>query len=185
MRPTVIAQKTIDILTRPDPKRDHVQGPIEAPIALLEYGDFECPVCGEVYPVIKAIQERLGDDLCFAYRNFPLTNVHPHAEQAAEAAEAAGAQGRFWEMHDMLFENQDALEDDDLVRYAEALGLDAAQLIGEVLAGTYEARVREDFKYGVRGGVNGTPSFFINGTRYDGARGLEPLLEALREAGES
>jgi protein-disulfide isomerase len=108
-----------------------------------------------------------------------MTNVHPYAEQAAEAAEAAGAQGSFWEMHDVLFENQDALEVDDLAQYAVALGLDARRLVNEVLAGRYTARVREDFRYGVRGGVNGTPTFFINGERYDGARGLDPLLAAL------
>jgi len=97
-------------LTLPNPKRDHIQGPIDAEIALLEYGDYECPFCGEVYPVVKAIQQRLGESLCFAFRNFPLANMHPHSARAAEAAEAAGAQGRFWEMHDILFENQDALE---------------------------------------------------------------------------
>ena len=166
-------------LTLPDRKRDHLQGPADAAIALLEYGDYECPVCGEAYPMVKAIQERLGDGLCFAFRNFPLTNVHPHSEHAAEAAEAAGAQGRFWEMHDLLFENQDALEDDDLAQYAAALRLDANRLIREVAAGSYARRVEEDFKRGIWGGVNGTPTFFINGQRYDGVRGLEPLLAAL------
>ena len=105
--------------------RDHVQGPIDAPIALLEYGDYECPYCGDAYPVVKAIQERLGDRLCFAFRNFPLVNAHPHAEHAAEAAEAAGTQGKFWEMHDRLFENQTALDDENLAQYAADLGLDA------------------------------------------------------------
>ena len=166
-------------LTLPDRKRDHIQGPADAPIKLLEYGDFECPVCGQTHPIIKAIQEQLGDSLCFAFRHFPLTNVHPHAERAAQAAEAAGAQGRFWAMHDALFENQDALEDDDFVQYAGGLGLDADRLIHEVWAGAYAGRVREDFQNGIWGGVNGTPTFFINGRRYDGARGLEPLLAAL------
>jgi protein-disulfide isomerase len=109
----------------------------------------------------------------------PLTNVHPHAEHAAEAAEATGAQGRFWEMHGMLFENQDALDDESLAQYAMALGLDEVRLIREVLTGAYAGRVREDFMSGVRGGVNGTPTLFINGERYDGARGLEPFLAAL------
>jgi len=167
-----------------DAKRDHIQGPVDAPIALLEYGDYECSVCGEFYPVIKAIQDRLADELCFAYRHFPLSNMHPHSVHAAEAAEAAGAQGAFWEMHDVLFENQDALEDEDLAGYADALGLDSERLMNEVLAGVYAGRVKEDFRYGVRGGVNGTPTFFINGARYDGERGLEPLLEALREAAD-
>src|SRR5215813_13182777 len=111
--------------TLPIPDRDHIQGPIDAPILLLEYGDYECPYCGEAYPVVKAIQKRLGNRLCFAFRNFPLVNAHPHAEHAAEAAEGAAAQGRFWEMHDLLYENQHALEDTDLAGYASALGLDA------------------------------------------------------------
>src|ERR1041385_65447 len=115
--------------TFPAPETDHIQGPINAPIALVEYGDYECPHCGHLYPIVKAIQERLGDRLCFAFRNFPLANSHPHAEHAAEAAESAAAQGRFWEMHDLLFENQDALDDDDLARYAISLGLDARRLI--------------------------------------------------------
>ena len=166
-------------LTLPDGNRDHIQGSLDAPIALVEYGDYECPFCGEVYLVVKAIQRALGNRLCFAFRHFPLTNVHPHAEHAAEAAEAAGAQGRFWEMHGMLFENQDALDDESLAQYAAALGLDEVRLIREVLAGAYAGRVREDFMSGVRGGVNGTPTLFINGERYDGARGLEPFLAAL------
>jgi protein-disulfide isomerase len=168
-------------LTLPDEERDHIQGSPEGPIALLEYGDYECPACGEAHPIVKAIQRQLGDDLCFAFRNFPLTNAHPHAEHAAEAAEAAGMQGSFWPMHDVLFENQDALEDDDLAEYAATLGLDEVRLIREVLSGAYAGRVREDFKSGVRAGVNGTPTFFINGERYDGARSLEPLLAAMRQ----
>jgi protein-disulfide isomerase len=165
----------------PMPDRDHIQGPIDAPIALVEYGDYECPYCGEAYPIVKAIQERLGDRLCFAFRNFPLVNSHQYAEHAAEAAEAAGAQGRFWEMHDLLYENQDALEDEYLARYAATLGLDAERLIKEVLAGTHTARVREDFRSGARLGVNGTPSLFINGVRYDGGPDVEELLTALTE----
>jgi protein-disulfide isomerase len=163
----------------PAPERDHIQGPIDAPLMLLEYGDYECPYCGEAYPVVKAIQKRLGEHLCFAFRNFPLVNSHPHAEHAAEAAEAAGAQGRFWKMHDLLYENQDALEDEDLAEYASMLGLNGKRLINEVLAGTHTTRVRQDFQSGARQGVNGTPCFFINGVRYDGAPGVENLLAAL------
>src|SRR6266403_1178102 len=111
-------------LTVPVPGRDHIQGPTDAPLKLLEHGDYECPFCGAVHPVVKAIQQQLGDDLCFAFRNFPLTNVHPHAEHAAEAAEAAGAQGHFWEMHDRIFEHQQALDDRHLIAYAEHLQLD-------------------------------------------------------------
>jgi len=165
--------------TLPVAERDHIQGSIDAPIGLLEYGDYECPYCGDAYLIIKAIQERLGDRLCFAFRNFPLVNAHPHAQHAAEAAEAAGAQGKFWEMHDLLFENQDALGDENLAQYAAALGLNARRLIGDVTAGAHHARVREDFKSGARAGVNGTPTFFINGVRYDGAFDIDALLAAL------
>ena len=162
--------------------RDHIQGPIDAPFMLLEYGDYECPYCGEAYPVVKELQKRLRDRLFFAFRNFPLVNSHPHAQHAAEAAEAAGAQGRFWEMHDLLYENQGALADKDLSRHAAALALDAERLMSEVLAGAHTGRVREDFRSGARIGVNGTPSFFINGVRYDGMIRVDDFLAAL--AGE-
>jgi len=165
----------------PQARRDHIQGPIDASIALVEYGDYECPYCGEAYPIIKAIQERLGDRLCLAFRNFPLVNSHPHAQHAAEAAEAAGVQGKFWQMHDLLFENQNALDDEDLAQYATALGLDICRLIGEVVAGTHTGRVREDFRSGARGGVNGTPTFFINGVRYDGETSVNALVAALTQ----
>jgi protein-disulfide isomerase len=171
----------LNSLTLPVAKRDHIQGPIDAPIMLLEYGDYECPYCGAAYPIIKDIQERLGDRLCFAFRNFPLVNSHPHAQHAAEAAEAAGAQGKFWEMHDILFENQEALDDEDIVQYATTLGLDANRVISEVLAGTHTARVREDFKSGARGGVNGTPTLFINGVRHEGTP--DSLLAAIVDLG--
>src|SRR3954462_10912004 len=111
--------------------RDHIQGRIDAPIALVEYGDYECPYCGQVYPMVKEIQKRLGDRLCFVFRNFPLINSHPHAEHAAEAAEAAGAQGKFWEMHDLLFEKQGCLADEDIGRYSTALDLDTPRLMRE------------------------------------------------------
>ena len=166
-------------LTLPIADRDHIRGPIEAPAALVEYGDFECPYCGEAYPIVKAIQDRLGDGLCFAFRNFPLTNVHSHAEHAAEAAEAAAAQGHFWEMHDILFENQSELEDEDLARHAAALGLNPDQLISQVLAGANIRRIREDFRGGQSIGVNGTPTFFINGVRYDDEPDVERLVAAL------
>src|SRR5262249_53309595 len=162
------ARAGVQLSARPMPDRDHIQGPIDAPFLLLEYGDYECPFCGEAYPLVRAIQKRLGNRLCFAFRNFPLSNSHPHAQHAAEAAEAAGAQGRFWEMHDLLYENQDALEDEDLARYAAALRLDVERFMSEVLSGAHAARVREDFRSGARHGVNGTPSFYINGVRYDG-----------------
>ena len=160
---------------------DHVQGSATAPITVVEYGDYECPYCGEAFPVTKALQERLGKKLRFVFRNFPLAQAHPHAEHAAEAAEAAGAQGKFWEMHDMLYENQDALEDEDLLRYAKALKLDLPRFIKEMEAHTYAERVRSDFSSGVRSGVNGTPTFFINGMRHDGPFDLRSLLAAIEE----
>lgn len=166
-----------------DPKHDHLQGPTDAPVTLLEYGDYQCPACGAAHPLVKALQERLGGQLCFAFRNFPLTNIHPYAEHAAEVAEAAGVQGSFWEMHDLLFENQEALDDEALLEYARTLGLDDTRLAREIREGDHAPRVREDFRHGVRAGVNGTPTFFINGERYDGATGLEPLLAALAAHG--
>jgi protein-disulfide isomerase len=168
-------------LTVPDPKRDHVRGSIDAPITLLEYGDYECPFCGQAQPLVHEILKRLGEDLCFAFRHFPLATMHPHAEHAAEAAESAAAQDNFWGMHETLFANQDALDDESLALYADELGLDPERLLRDILAGAYASRIREDFKSGVRGGVNGTPSFFINGERYDGVRALEPLLLAMTE----
>ena len=170
-----------DRLTVPVSHRDHLQGSIEAATTLLEYGDFECPACGAAYPMVKAVQESLGESLCFAFRNFPLTNIHPHAEHAAEAAEAAGAQGKFWEMHDALYENQDALEDEDLASYGTDLGLDADRLLSEVLSHSHLPRIQEDFRGGIRSGVNGTPTFYINNIRYNGAYDVESLLAAIRD----
>jgi protein-disulfide isomerase len=166
-----------DIL--PNPKRDHIQGPVTAPFKLVEYGDYECPYCGEAYWSLNAVQERLGDELCFAFRNFPLMEVHPHAEHAAEAAEAAGAQDRFWEMHDLLYENQDALEDDDLVQYATSIGLDMPRFIQELESETYLPRIQQDFASGVRAGVRGTPTFFVNGVRHEGDYDPDTLITAL------
>src|SRR5262245_15932491 len=179
------ARTAAQVSTLPMPDRDHIQGPIDAPMKLVEYGDYECPYCGEAYPVVKAIQKRLGDRLCFAFRNFPLTNMHPRAEHAAEAAEAADEQGRFWEMHDLLYENQEALDDEDLAQYASALGLDARRLISEVQAEAHASRIREDFRSGARNGVNGTPTFFINGRRYDGPVDSESMLAYLARAAET
>jgi protein-disulfide isomerase len=180
-----VTRTAAQLSTLPIPGRDHIQGPVDAPIQLVEYGDYECPYCGQAYPVVKAIQERLGNRLCFAFRNFPLTNMHPHAEGAAEAAEAAGEQARFWEMHDLLYENQEALEVEDLAKYAADLGLDARRLIGEVEAEAHLSRIREDFHSGVRNGVNGTPTFFINGVRYDGPTDPESMLAYLVRPAEA
>jgi protein-disulfide isomerase len=170
-------------LTPPVSTRDHIAGPDDAPVTLVEYGDFECPYCGMAYPVVNRAQRELGEQLRVVFRHFPLAEAHPHARVAAQAAEAAAAQGQFWEMHDMLFEHQDALEPEDLVSYAESLGLDTARFASELEAGMYEKRVREDFRSGVRSGVNGTPTFFVNGERYDGSwTNEEAFIGALREA---
>lgn len=157
-----------DRLTIPVSDRDHVSGPRDAATVLVEYGDFECPFCGAAYPIVESIRKKLGDQLCYVFRHFPITESHPHAEAAAEAAEAAGAQGKFWEMYHMLFEHQGSLERDDLLGYARALQLDTTRFSQDLAVGTYAARVHEDFMSGLRSGVNGTPTFFINGVRYDG-----------------
>jgi protein-disulfide isomerase len=169
-------------LTRPVGDGDHVQGPATAPVTLVEYGDYECPYCGAAYPIVKEIQRRLGDRLRFVFRNFPITTAHPHAEHAAEAAEAAGAQGRFWEMHDALYEHQRALGDSQLEEYAGAVGLDVERWVSDMETQAQQERVRADFMSGVRSGVNGTPTFFINGRRHDDSYDLETLLAAIEAA---
>ena len=163
--------------------RDHIQGAAEAPATLLEYGDYECPFCGAAYPIVKEVQSRLGDRLRFVFRNFPITTSHPHAELAAEASEAADAQRKFWEMHDLLYESQQHLEAADLHRYAEQLGLDVGRFDNELARHVHAERVREDFMSGVRSGVNGTPTFYLNGVRHDGDYELETLLAALDHSG--
>jgi protein-disulfide isomerase len=166
----------------PVSERDHVQGPADAPVTLVEYGDFECPYCRAAVPIVRGVQEALGDRLRFVWRNFPLRNQHPHAMHAAEAAEAAGAQGRFFDMHGMLFDRQEDLTDDDLVGYAGELGLDTDRFRRELESHEHAGRVRADFEGGLRSGVRGTPTFYIDGVRYDGLAGVRQLLEAIREA---
>lgn len=157
---------------------DHVLGPPDAPVTLVEYGDYECPHCGAAYPIVKSLLRDLGDRVRFVYRHFPLARSHPHAERAAEAAEAAAEQGEFWAMHARLFEHQDALADADLIAHAEAIGLDVGQFREALEEGIYRPLVREDFRGGVRSGVNGTPTFFINGERYAGRWGDESAFRA-------
>ena len=159
---------------------DHAAGPPDAPVTLVEYGDFECPYCAAAHPIVKAIRSEMRDWLYFAYRHFPLTEVHPHAEHAAEISEGAAEFGKFWEMHDLLFRNQRALTDVDLARYAAALGIDPQWTAQALRAGTYEPKVRKDFVGGVRRGVNGTPTFYINGVRHDGPWDLPSLRAALQ-----
>ena len=169
-------------LTLPVSERDHIQGPMTAPVTLVEYGDYQCPYCGQAYPIVKELQRRLGDRLRFVFRNFPLTQIHQHAQQAAEAAEAAGAQDKFWEMHDTLFEHQRALDDKHLKEYAAKLGLDVSRFSREMTEHSYAVRLREDLMSGARSGVNGTPTFFIDGERYDGPNDFASLLRAIEEA---
>jgi len=161
-------------------KRDHVEGPSNAPLTLVEYGDYQCPYCGAAYPEVKKVQRELGSKLRFVFRNFPITSSHEFAEHAAEIAEAAGAQHKFWEMHDFLYENQNLLSDDNRIfAYAGELGLDVQRLADEVMNSAYLNRIKEDFNGGIRSGVNGTPTFYINGTRYDGPPTARSILEAL------
>jgi protein-disulfide isomerase len=169
-------------LRLPVGERDHVQGPANAPVTLVEYGDYECPYCRAAVPIVQELQRLLGDQLRYVFRQFPLAGLHPHAQKAAEAAEAAGAQGRFAAMHAALFEHQDALEDDDLVRYAADLDLDTAQIRRELGAHSYAGRVREDFESGVSSGARGTPTFYLDEVRYDGVVGVRQFLAAIQEA---
>ena len=160
---------------------DHVQGPPEALYTLVEYGDYECPACGRLFTTIRGLCSRFGDELRLVFRHYPLSGIHPHAQQAAEAAEAAGAQGHFWEMHDLLFAHQNAQKTSDLKRYAEQLSLDTRRFRDELKRRVYEGRVREDFRRGVANGVYGTPGLFINGIRYSGELDLDSLLTRLKE----
>lgn len=161
---------------------DHIQGDADAGCTLVEYGDYECPHCGRAYPVVKRIQKHFVKRLRFVFRNFPLNEMHPHAESAAESAEFAGARGKFWEMHDLLFENQDRLSGELYLELAQELEIDPAELRVALEEEKYQARVRTDFTGGVRSGVNGTPTFFINGRRHDGPFEYEYLVEAIEEA---
>ncbi len=161
--------------------RDHIQGPVNAPITLVEYGDYECPYCGQAYMIIKEIQERLGSKLCFVFRNFPLTKVRPHAYKAAIAAETAAAQGKFWDMYDYLFKHGQVVTDDNLRQSAAKLGLNVARFDREFLARTYSSHVDEDIQSGKSSGVKSTPTFFINGDRYNNSWDMDTLLSALDE----
>jgi protein-disulfide isomerase len=174
----------VSTLKFPVTESDHRAGPDDAPVTLVEYGDYECPYCGQAYPIVKEVQRAMGRRLRFVFRNFPLAQLHPHAERAAESAEAAAAQNKFWEMHDSLFEGQRALETNDLVARAKVLGIDAARFNEELLAGVYAERVRHDFHTGMRSGVNGTPTFFINGVRHDGPWDFDSLMEAFEAAAD-
>ncbi len=179
---------TTGTLTPPVSDHDHAQGSPQARVTLVEYGDYECPYCGSAAGIVKQLQEEMGTSLRFVFRNFPLGEAHPHATHAAIAAEAVGMQGEdeFWQMHDTLFENQDALEDDDLVGYAEEVGVPGSEVLAAFRSGEAADRVHADFRGGVRSGVNGTPTFFLNGERYDGNwSDAKSFLAALKQAAKS
>jgi protein-disulfide isomerase len=163
----------------PVSQQDHVQGPAGAPVVLIEYGDYECPFCKQAEPVVRELRRRLGDHLQVVFRHFPRTDVHPHARHAAEAAEAAAAQGKFWEMHNLLFANQQALDDDHLVSYAASLGLDTDRFRRELSEHVYKERVHTDLVSAIDSGAHGTPTFFINGVKHEGSDTLEDLLDAI------
>jgi protein-disulfide isomerase len=166
-------------LSVPVSDKDHRQGDPDAPCTLVEYGDYQCPSCGHAYPIVKRVQKHFGKRLLFVFRNFPLSEMHPYAEPAAETAEFAGAHHKFWEMHDLLYENQDRLDDALLFQLAQQLQLDPEKLRQALASKEFEPRVRTDFRGGVRSGVNGTPTFFINGQRHDGAYDYASLVEAI------
>jgi protein-disulfide isomerase len=176
------AAENIKLTLPVNESRDHIQGPVNAPITLVEYGDYECPYCGQAYMIIKEIQERLGSKLCFVFRNFPLTKVRPHAYKAALAAETAAAQGKFWEMYDYLFKHGQVITDDNMRQSAAKLGLNVARFDREFLDRTYSSHVDEDIQSGKSSEVKSTPTFFINGDRYNSAWDLDTLLSALDEA---
>ncbi len=169
-------------LTSPVSAGDHIEGHEDAPVTLVEYADYQCPYCGEAHPVIKRLQKSLGKKLRFVFRNFPLTHSHPYALLAAQAAEAAALQGKFWKMHDVIFENQDQLEPDVLPRWAREIGLDVNQFAKAVSEGRVTKRIEEDYASGLESGVDGTPSFFINGIKYEGEDDFDSLRAALLEA---
>ena len=170
-------------LTLPVTDRDHTQGSPKALVHLVEYGDYECPHCGRAYSIVEEICREAGDQLLFAFRNFPLTHSHEHAEMAAEGAESAAAQQRFWEMHRILFTHQSELATSNLLQYASCLGIDTEQFRHALTTRAFRDRVHEDFMSGVRSGVNGTPTFFINGARYDGPVDVPSLAAALAPGG--
>jgi Na+/H+ antiporter NhaA len=179
---TGTAEDILDLVTPVDRERDHIRGPADAPVTLVEYGDFECPYCGQAEEVIRQLLVDVGDELRYVWRHVPLADVHEHAQLAAEAAEAAGAQGKFWEMHDLLLTHQDALRPRQLVGYADELGLDVERFREELRKREWAGRVGEDVAEADASGVTGTPTFFINGRRHHGAYDLQTLTTAVRTA---
>jgi protein-disulfide isomerase len=159
---------------------DHIFGNPDATIELVEYGDYECPYCGRAYPIVKDIKQQLGSDIKFVFRNFPLSKIHPHAFPAAVATEAAGLQDKFWGMHDIIFENQRTLDADNIILLAGRIGLDTELFENDIQQTPLIDKVEKDFESGMRSGVNRTPTFFINGKKYDGDWGGTTLLDYLK-----
>ena len=175
------AETIVDLAEDIDPERDHIRGPADAPVTLVEYGDFECPYCVEAAVIIEKLRAKLGDDLRFVFRNLPLADVHPDAQMAAEAAEAAADQDRYWEMHDRLL-SQEGLSASDLYRAASDVGLDLERFSDDLRHRRFAARVAEDVRSADASGVSGTPTFFVNGRRHHGAYDVESLATAVRAA---
>ncbi len=172
------------MLKIPVSSEDHIQGNEQASLTLVEYGDYECPYCGMAYPIIKRLQKHFGNRLRFIFRNFPIVDSHPHAGIAAITAEFAGNKGKFWEMHDLLYENQEHLELSDLLGYAESLNLSSSELQSAIENEIFDKKIQNDFMGGVRSGVNGTPSFFINNHRFNGPFTYEDLLRSLDDVSD-
>lgn len=162
---------------------DHVLGPTDAPVVLIEYADFQCPYCAMAEPVVRRLRERFSDTMTYVFREYPLVDSHRYALLAARAAEAAGAQGKFWEMHDLLFEHQRALDPAHLARYAESLGLDVERFERDVASGAQDEKIEADMRSGDEAGVPGTPTFYVNGTQYFGPPEYEELRREIEEAG--
>lgn len=161
-------------------EKDHMQGNPKAPIELVEYGDYQCPYCAKAHYMIQKLQKGMGEQMKFVFRNFPLYDAHPNALHAATAAEVAADQGKFWEMHDILFENQDRLEDDYLMKYAGKIGLDTKKFEADFSNPKYAEKIEADLESGLRSGVNGTPSFYVNGQKYTGEYSAEALMEYMQ-----
>jgi protein-disulfide isomerase len=161
---------------------DHVRGSVNAPITIVEYGDFECPYTGMAYPIVKELMKQFNEKIYFVYRNFPLNDIHPHAQHAAEAAEAAATQDKFWQMHDYLFEHQKALGDHHLLEYAQKVGLNIDRFKKEMSGHIYASLINKSLKSGIDSGVEGTPTFFVNGERYEDSWDLDTLSSFLKKS---
>jgi protein-disulfide isomerase len=172
-------------LTLPVGTRDHIQGLLTAPIVLVEYGDYQCPYCAQAAEIVRKLQNRLGDRLCYVYRHFPLTELHPHAVRAAEAAEAAAVGHKFWEMHYQLFQHQSALSDTNLLHYAQKSGLNVDRFERELNKDRHLRHIQEDMRTGEQSGVNSTPTFFINGVRHLDDWDADTLLNAMPHRGNA